>query len=56
MTWNGSMVLIDMPDQILEVSKALLCSHCHLQKARRLIMCIYVPYHLSLEIPFDLDD
>ena len=56
MTWKGShCVLIDIPDQILEVSKALyLMQSLPLAESQK-VDHVHLPYHSSLEVSFDSD-
>ena len=51
MTWNGShCVIIDIPDQILEISKALyLMQSLPLIESQK-VDHVHLPYHSSLEV------
>lgn len=56
-TWNGShCVLLDVPDQMLEVSKALyLMQSLPLAESKK-VDHVYLPYHSSLEVSLDSDE
>ena len=57
LTWNGShCVLLDIPDQMLEASKALyLMQSLPLAESQK-VDHVYLPYHSSLEVSLDSDE